>query len=251
MELIKDYAEYIVGVPSLIIAALISMWIFKRQNKQKKLEYEVVTNEQVIGFSEHLKNDVEVSYQGNIIEALHMSILKVINTGNVPLLSSDFEQPLEITTDDGEIIDCDLMDVNPRNLKVEYSIDQYLTHGKRVFEVGLMNPSDEFSIKVLSLKKITPIIIGRIVGVKSIEQKRKAFLSKSDYSKLLKFGLIVAGVFYLLMLLLFSLYSENSFNDIITDFDFQLMLLISGLGIGLIFILMIIFQAGWKRFRNK
>lgn len=54
-EFLKDYSDYVVLIPSLVIGALISYWFFTKQRQLKSIYYEVLNNYNIV--------EVDKSYQ--------------------------------------------------------------------------------------------------------------------------------------------------------------------------------------------
>jgi hypothetical protein len=60
MEIFKDYAEYIVGIPSFIVATILAIWIYRQQNLMKKLSFTILANEEIINYTDDIKDELGI-----------------------------------------------------------------------------------------------------------------------------------------------------------------------------------------------
>lgn len=97
MEILKEYAEYIVGIPSTIIATVISIWIFRRQHNNKKLKYIILANEEILNYNHEIADKIKIEYEGKEISKLSMLKIAIWNKGSSPIPKSDFETNISIT----------------------------------------------------------------------------------------------------------------------------------------------------------
>lgn len=166
MDVLKDYGEYIVGIPLGILTLWVTLWIYGKQIQKKKLSYIILANEEILKYSDDIMGKIEVKYEGKIVNKLFITVVRVLNNGNIPIQKSDFEGNL--TIDLGvKPIRSEISDKKPQDINVELiSITSILE-----LNTGLMNPGDYFSIKILSDREIKkPVVSGRIAGINKIQE---------------------------------------------------------------------------------
>jgi hypothetical protein len=164
MDIWKEYSDYIVGIPTFLIGTLVTFWVFRRQTQKKKLSYLILTNEELLKYSDDLKDKIEVKYENRIINKLYLTVIRITNDGNTPIMKGDFEGNLSIDLGfkpiSAEISSRKPKDINANLEKVSSKIE---------ITPCLLNQNDYFSIKILSDKKIENFSVnGRIAGINEI-----------------------------------------------------------------------------------
>ena len=61
-------SQFLIGVIITIFAIVISVVIYLKQRSRKKLSFEILSNTSVITEKEKIKNDIQLSYRGQIVE---------------------------------------------------------------------------------------------------------------------------------------------------------------------------------------
>jgi hypothetical protein len=91
--------------------------------------------------------NLQISLNGQNIESPYLSTLELINTGSKPVLSSDFDTPLEIFVKGGaKLISAETSNTTPKNIPVKISNAE---HGASVSPF-LSNPKDSITISVIT-----------------------------------------------------------------------------------------------------
>ena len=165
---LKDYSDYVVLPLSVIAAALVAYWIYSKQKKIKKINYEYISNSNIISVDSQFKEAIEFRFNGERIEKLWLIIIKFTNTGNTPIEARDFEGGIKIKSKSlDKILSHEVIDVSPKNLNVKsVKHDDHLE-----LMPCLMNPQDHYSLKIL-VNEYEPTfdINSRISGIKSIKE---------------------------------------------------------------------------------
>ena len=167
-QLIRDPLWTFVGVVFALLAVIITVVIYFAQRKKKKLSYEIVSTTQLLGVKEEIKGKVKVLYEGSEVKNVHLLTIKFINTGNVPIASSDYERPLVMNVNEGAtVLTHEIINEEPENIGIKVDVDGCEFN----FSPVLLNPKDSFTVKALvSDLEGKPKIDGRINGVKSIDE---------------------------------------------------------------------------------
>ena len=164
-----------IGILAILAAILIPILIYRRQKNRKEITYEVVSSTLVLpilDIGEQVKSKLQILYDGKLVNDLQIVVLKVSNTGNIPIEATDFENNRPITFDFGEeaeIFDVEVLDTIPISFKSRAEIAFKFDQGKVHLEPLLLNDQDIIIFKVLLIKFIRDICVnGRISGVKEI-----------------------------------------------------------------------------------
>ena len=193
MEILRDSIWQGIGVFSGLFIAII---IFILQRKIKSLGYEVLASTSLISLDEEIKGKVKILYNDTSVKQVHLLILEILNDGNVPITTSDFETPLIF--DFGEntrILSVEIIKTEPANLKPEIL---GTSENNISLKPLLLNSKDSIQLKFLlaqfeGIKEVN----ARINGVKEVKKgyrrKRQAWFSNL-------FWLIVLTTFIMLII---------------------------------------------------
>jgi hypothetical protein len=164
-----------VAVVAIIIATVTSILIYRKQQNRKEITYEVVSNTLVLSIEKEIEAGAEIRFDGRRISNLRLIVLRIFNSGNVPVLPGDFTEPITILFgEQAQLLDAEIIETTPHNLKVS------LSRNTKSVELGplLLNKDDSVRIKVLSAEAIGEIKVeSRIVGLQGITKFSRAKLS--------------------------------------------------------------------------
>jgi hypothetical protein len=190
-NLVRDPLWNFVGVVLAIIALLVTIVIFIVQRKKKRLSYQVISLTSLLGLKEEIAGKIKVLYEGNEVTNVHLFEIKLINTGNQPIASSDFERPICISfADVTTILTSEIYESNPKDIKGDLAVEGCSLAVKPL----LLNPNDSLSIKTLISNFDGSFTVdGRIIGVRQITEYRE------------KVSLILLPLFLLSILLILTI----------------------------------------------
>jgi hypothetical protein len=153
--------QFVIGIITLVI----TIWLANR-SYSKVISYEIVAKTSLVNIAPtSAKNRVRILLDDKPIENAELLLVKIKNTGLLPIKSSDFETPLILSLGtSAKILDSEIYDLSPRNLQVKFSAENETIKINPV----LLNSKDSFTVKIIaeSLSKVE--LSGRIVGVKNI-----------------------------------------------------------------------------------
>ena len=121
----------------------------------------------------------EALYNGKQVQDLQLIIAKIINNGNVPIKSIDYERPINFNFGENAwILTAEVTETSPDSLKASANVE-----GKKVIlPPTLMNNRDWITLKILVNQYDGPISVdGRIVGVKELKELKE--LKESEINK--------------------------------------------------------------------
>ena len=162
MEILRDPVWQAAGV----VVALVT--IFLTQRKRKAISYVIVTDTPLVSVrkGEELKEKLQLSFDGKPVENIHLVLIRIMNSGNVPITSEDYESPIRIVLGSNDrVLTAEIVSLDPENIDAQVSCED----SSVTLYVKLLNQHDEISIKMLAVRSSQDVnLIGRIVGVKKI-----------------------------------------------------------------------------------
>lgn len=192
LELLRDPLWQFVGAALALFTLATSFLIYLLQRQRKAISYEVVSRNQLLTVREELEGKLQVLYEGDPTKDICLLVLKLINSGNLPVSTSDYECPISFATGaNSKILSAVVTNKDPQELSIELVVEP----SRVVVQPALLNPKDSITLKILVSDFAGSIIPhARIVGVKAITKAS----SNSSYSTLL----MICG----LVLLTFGVY---------------------------------------------
>ena len=184
-DILRDPLWQFVGAVLGIFAIIVSIVLFFVQRKKKTLSYEILSKTPVLSATEEIAGQLQILFQGKVVQKVYLLVIRLSNTGNVPIASSDYERPILIRFGEGaRILTAEVSESDPKNLNAKVDIHDQGVLVKPV----LLNSGDSITIKSLVSDYSGQLDIdGRIIGVKNICPKR-------DTSNIWSAILMVAGM---------------------------------------------------------
>ncbi len=180
----NDYLNYlsviaqILGFPVAIISIAISLWLYQKSKQRRELSCTIdpIISPIEIKAGEAIKGEIEIRYQGEIVQNLFIVRVQLKNTGNVPIRKAEVVEPITFTFDKGTefLREPRTIIENPSNLNSKWSLKSS-TDSKNPniahLEFDLLNPEWETSAEFLCTGKSSlPSITAKIEGVLGIGQ---------------------------------------------------------------------------------
>ena len=176
-----------VAVVLAVLAIIISVLL---QRRKKALSYEIVSKTPVLSTAEEIAGKLQIRFQGESVQGVYLLVIRIINTGNIPIASSDYERPLSIHFyKETRVLTGEVSQSDPININAQIEV-----HDQSILVMPvLLNKGDSITIKALvSNYSCMPKFDGRIIGVKNISPR-----TDTGYywaSALMIAGLVLAGI---------------------------------------------------------
>ena len=164
LTFLRDYS----GILAIIVTILL---YFLYQRKKKSITYTQLSKELLFKIREEMKGKLKVLYEGNIVEELHLLIIRLQNSGNVTILPKDFETSITIElNNEAQILSNDVIETKPE--KLVYTV--YVSGNAVQLGPMLLNKGESITLKML-ISKFTQIksVYGRIVDISEIKEVDK------------------------------------------------------------------------------
>ena len=189
-EIIRDPMWQVIAVILAVIAIAIPVILYWIQRQKRALSWQVVSNTPLLSIDKEIKENLEVLYNGKHVQDVQLIIAKIINTGNVPIKSTDYERPINFNFgENARILTAEVTETSPDSLKASANVE-----GKKVILPPiLMNNRDWITLKFLVNQYDGPILVdGRIVGVKEIKELKESEINKRLFITGVIIGIITA-----------------------------------------------------------
>ncbi|HCB01773.1 MAG TPA: hypothetical protein DEP19_05265 [Anaerolineae bacterium] len=179
--------QFVIGIVTLLVTIWLAMRSFA-----KKLSYEIIAQTTLVSITkENEKNRIKVLFDKKTIANAELLLIKIKNTGVIPIKSSDFETPLRLSLGkSARILSADIYDLYPSNLQISFEVE---SKSLKINPV-LLNSKDSFTIKIIADSPSKVEVLGRIVGVKNINKFGESYSRRVVTTS---FIYLVAGAFAL------------------------------------------------------
>lgn len=172
MTLLRDNIWQFVGViVALLIAGLSALWAWRRRELREITLMSRVSP--VLHVGDDLQGEISVTFRGEPVRSLKLYEIAFVNTGNRPLLRSDFDQPVRVSFGNGaSILRWRISASRPLELPVEISTKSVAPSplASITVEPLLLNAGDGFAIECLVEGNALINTHCRIVGVQQIRE---------------------------------------------------------------------------------
>jgi len=166
-EILRDPIWQTVGVVAVIILGIANIYLMTVR-RRKALSYVVESHEPVLSVGDEVGDRLKITYEDVAVTNLYLVKVTIINTGWVPIVTEDIQNPITISLgDEARILSAMLREANSNRLVGEWA------GGTNSNEISLpamlMNRKDAFTFTLIvsDADKIT--VHGRILGVSKIE----------------------------------------------------------------------------------
>jgi hypothetical protein len=159
---------YVLAGFASIVGIGLAVYFYYRTRQIKELSYSIITATPLLQIGSEIAGRVQILLDGKPIEDVNLLIVTVTNTGNVPIATPDYEQPVTMTFGEKvQIIEADITAKEPENLPIAIERDQTTV----TIKPTLLNSRDSLTIKMLISGKLDFAMTGRIVGIKEIKNR--------------------------------------------------------------------------------
>lgn len=222
LELFRDSAWTFVDVVVALTAIAVAVAIYFAQKRKKGLLVETIANVPLLTIGKNGIDGLEIKFQGKPLDDAVVVLARVINSGNTPILASDYEQPVTFEFwDRSSLLSADVIATQPGGIPIKITIGDRLAS----LSSHLLNPADSVTCRFLltdSNGQYLPRC--RIAGVQQIEKPRSPSRSV---------GLALTAIVLFLAVFIAFLYldSKNQTRVEPPDLFVFTMMVVSGFGV--------------------
>lgn len=192
-EILRDPMWQFIATVLAITAILVSIILYLKQRRCKAVSYEILSQTPLLSVKGEIKGQLEILYKGKPVQQVHLVLVRIINSGNTPILSTDYKLPISLNFgEEANILTSAVVKADPRNVQAALRVE-----GRNAVLVPtLLNTGDSVTLKMLVTKFEEVKVDGRIVGVKKIKESKKGprfFLLYIIFAILVQF---LTGLFF-------------------------------------------------------
>ncbi len=179
LELFRDPLWQFVGA----ILALVGIVPFLFDRKRKAISYQILSDTPLMSVKEKTNDKLQVQIHGDIVHDARILVLKLTNTGKLPIAPGDFVTPIDFRFKGNEkIYDAEILKTQPSNIKPNLEV----TPTEVLLKLVLLNRRDSITLRIITANlKDPPEVGGRITGVIKIGVTR---------GRRLLTGIVIAGI---------------------------------------------------------
>ena len=141
----KNLALQATGVLMGMIAVLLTLIFGIRSEQIKVLQVQYMANLSLLRAEAITGEKITVSYGNQSIANLSKLLGRLRNTGSVPILAQDIEEPLTLSFESGRILEIEISQTHPQRIPTRTSHDDR----SATISHGLLNPGDWIEFQIL------------------------------------------------------------------------------------------------------
>jgi hypothetical protein len=164
----QELRDLLAWLPLLGLTAPFIIYYLTIRRQRKGLSYEVISAAPVVNVRPEMSSRVKVYLDDQLIRDVHVVIVNIRNSGNVPIKSEDFESPISISFgESSRVIETSCEKADPGD--VTPALEQ--EEGGVLISPLLLNPGDYIRLRALVIQKyIQMTVSARIAGVKRVTE---------------------------------------------------------------------------------
>lgn len=162
LEFLRDPVWQFIGA----FFGLVAIFFIWRQRRNKLLSYYILANSPLFSVKDEISGKLQVLFDEKPVENVYFIVVKIFNSGNIPIKSSDYEYPVNFNFGEKtNLLSAEVIETKPSDMKISASIDDT----RVLLTPTLMNEKDSVTVKILADQFSGHILVeGRIVGIKAI-----------------------------------------------------------------------------------
>jgi hypothetical protein len=142
--------QFILNVAIGFLTIIVSIIIFRKQVNQKGITYEIISNTPILSLKEDVRDRVQVLFDSKPIVNVRLVILKIWNSGNIPISPYEYHDPIRFEFGkNAEILDTDVLETVPTDNRAKVKASLKLDKESVMLEPLLLNSKDSITLKFL------------------------------------------------------------------------------------------------------
>ena len=145
----RKYIWQIIGTLLALAAVIATYDVFFRSKPVKELQIILDSSTPLVDVKPEASQDIEIYYQGQQVQNIYLIQLSIKNTGNQPIVESDYSKNLLLMLNtEAKIVDASKVSSEPPNIEPSIVIS---SRNYVEFSPFLMNPGDILTVKILAI----------------------------------------------------------------------------------------------------
>lgn len=168
---LRDPIWQFIGAMIALAGLLFTAIIILLQNHRKSISCSVISISRLYPSQQDSSKTLQVLSEGKNAQDPHIVLLRIMNSGNVPILPDDYERPILLRfSSKAELLSAEVVEAVPTNLSVKPEVKEKTIELPRI----LMNKRDGFTLKILVDRFDDSIdVASRIAGITHISLRHE------------------------------------------------------------------------------
>lgn len=185
------------------LAIIVSVILWRLNQRRKSLDYQVLRREPILSLKGRARRRLDVRYDGMPVEDASLVVVRIRNSGHLPINPGDYQTRLAVSAPAGaailsaEVTDCEPADLDERYRGEDGSVQliERTDRDQLSLKPVLLNEGDSFTIQML-LRAPSGLagrvkVTGHIQGVPRISEHRPRRLGEQALTQ--AGALVMAG----------------------------------------------------------
>lgn len=192
IDSLRDPIWQFVGAILTFVSVFISLILYWVDRRHKALSYEVISENLLSAIGEEFKERARIVFEGKPVQSIYKIVIRVINSGNVPILPVEYVDPVNFRFGkEAQILAAEIVRTNPSNL--QDSTEIIIERTRAILKPALLNMGDSITFTALIGQYSQTTVDGRIVGVREITD----FAKGQDQRRAIVIGGVVMSLVFL------------------------------------------------------
>lgn len=166
IDLLRDSIWQFIGVLITMLSFAFAIWIYAFRSLNKTFYHHLVNMKKIYYTDGDDIDQLTTTFNNKVVKNVSEVVIKIGNSGNLPIEEKDFRTDIEFFFDGGHILSKpEILDANPNELRNTVRFNQKKWSLKPI----LLNPGDWIEIKFFVTEMGQKInLTGRIRGIRNI-----------------------------------------------------------------------------------
>jgi hypothetical protein len=199
------WVSVIIGLVFGFATIFLALVAIRQARRRKSLTYEILSTTPLATLHEELEGRVQIVFDGQAVRDVQLVLLKIKNSGNMPILSGDYEDALRLRVATGaKILSASVVETFPQSLEDRAKASVEFNSTRVKVKPLLLNGGDYIKVKILVTQlESTVAVSGRIAGVSDIKEQKPSSSYRFDSPV---FNTMITAI-VILVLLIVSMYT--------------------------------------------
>src|SRR4030095_8429547 len=172
-----DIPSYVYAPTATLFGVSVSVCLWILNQRRKELSYRVLRGDALVNVKGEAKRRGEVRFDGRPVEDAHLVVVRVANSGHLPINPGDYQGKLAICVNPGSsILMADVIETVPGDLDErlpqqngQRSLIERVQKDRLILQPVLLNEDDSLSVQMLVKNYAGKVTVsGHVQGVPSI-----------------------------------------------------------------------------------
>jgi hypothetical protein len=164
--------ELVIGILGIVVGIAgvgVNIFFGQRETPDKQVEWHIDTYTNLFGIADSTPGaeKIQILFDGQPVETIEFVQMTFVNTGGLPVDTSDYREPLSLDFgDSAQIYSYGAIVTDSSRLNVEMRLEP---PARLILDDTLLTPGESFSIQILGADfDSVPSVGGRVVGITQI-----------------------------------------------------------------------------------